>query len=281
MKTKKEDVLEVFETHVEEWKERYRKAQTFYSFNFLTRRRWVLELLGPGNGKVLDVGCGTGDYIADLLEMGYDAYGTDNAVGMIASCRQRWGNHRFFVGDIESLSISGDSFDAAIVVGVVQYLKEDGQALRELARILRPGGKIVITVPTLTSPFILLDYFLYGLCSLAARGWNRLGLYRLLRGHTRPAGRRFLNRYYIPGLLERRLKAAGFVCTDRAGCAFGSMFLLAQTPFFVGFSRWMEKFARSPLRVFGSTYIVCAEKQGQAVKVEEVTGQPAYTGETR
>jgi arsenite methyltransferase len=117
----------------------------------LRRRRLVREALSPARGeRLLDVGCGPGFYVAELLdEVGPEgsAVGVDSSPSMLAAAAQRTAgreNVSFHEGDATALPVEDASFDAALSVQVLEYVADVPAALRELARALRVGGRIVI-----------------------------------------------------------------------------------------------------------------------------------------
>lgn len=113
--------------------------------------------VGPG-GRVLDVACGTGKVTTDLyhaVEPGGVALGIDFSAGMIRNARE----HRpaeleglsFQQGDALDLPVDDDSFDAATIAYGMRNLADYRQGFAEMARAVRPGGKVVcleITRPT-------------------------------------------------------------------------------------------------------------------------------------
>jgi arsenite methyltransferase len=117
----------------------------------LRRRRLVREALAPAPGdRLLDVGCGPGFYIADLLgDVGPEgsAVGVDSSPQMLAAAAQRTSAHdnvAFHQGDATALPVEDASFDAALSVQVLEYVADTPAALRESARALRVGGRLVI-----------------------------------------------------------------------------------------------------------------------------------------
>jgi ubiquinone/menaquinone biosynthesis C-methylase UbiE len=117
----------------------------------LRRRRLVREALAPAPGeRLLDVGCGPGFYIAELLdEIGPEgsAVGVDSSPPMLAAAAQRTaGRHNvsFYEGEATALPVEDASFDAALSVQVLEYVADVTGALREIARALRVGGRVVI-----------------------------------------------------------------------------------------------------------------------------------------
>lgn len=105
----------------------------------------LLELAQlPGEGSVLDIGCGTGAITAQLAER--QANGSvvalDLADGMVAYGRERHGasNVHWLCGDAENLPLAGASVDAAFSSLALQWCENLGAAYAELERVLRPGG---------------------------------------------------------------------------------------------------------------------------------------------
>ena len=91
------------------------------------------------------------------MERGYAVWGLDFAEPMIRQARELCGSDHFGVGDIEHMPFPDNSFDVVISLAVVEYLESDEQALREIRRVLRPGGRAVIAISNGRSPLLRLD----------------------------------------------------------------------------------------------------------------------------
>jgi ubiquinone/menaquinone biosynthesis C-methylase UbiE len=118
----------------------------------ITRGR-LREVLSPEPGeRVLEVGPGTGYYTLDLAEW----VGPDGSVEIFdiqqemldhTTGRAREGglsNVRPTLGDAQSLPFEDDSFDAAILITTLGEIPDQDAALREINRVLRPGGRLVV-----------------------------------------------------------------------------------------------------------------------------------------
>jgi ubiquinone/menaquinone biosynthesis C-methylase UbiE len=113
-----------------------------------TRLEAVCAALGDGPGAVLDAGMGGGRLCVELAARSWTPSGIDAAEGMVDLARARLPQHthRMLVGRIEELPFADAEFDAVVATGSLEYGSVPC-ALAELARVLRPGGRAVLTYP--------------------------------------------------------------------------------------------------------------------------------------
>jgi SAM-dependent methyltransferase len=107
-----------------------------------------LALLGEVAGlTVLDAGCGAGAHSAELIRRGATVTGVDRSAGLVALARQRLGPavalHRLDV--TEPLPFGDGSFDAVLAALLLHYLPDWQPTLTEFHRLLRPGGRLVVS----------------------------------------------------------------------------------------------------------------------------------------
>jgi len=157
-----DQVDELFTKTVDNWARFYAdpKPLTLNSQNLISRRRFALEMLVSRvkpPAKILDIGCGTGHLAGELMKRGYEAWGVDYSEGMVQYAREHYDPNRFQVGDIEHIQFPDNTFDGVMCLGVVEYLGSDEPALREMRRVLKPGGYAVITTPNSMCPFYYTD----------------------------------------------------------------------------------------------------------------------------
>ena len=96
--------------------------------------------------RILDVGCGTGANLLMLSKYG-DAEGVDVSEDALAFCRER-GLGNVKLGAAEDLPYDDGTFDLVTALDVVEHLDDDLAGLREMRRVLRPGGRVLLFVPT-------------------------------------------------------------------------------------------------------------------------------------
>ena len=98
--------------------------------------------------KVLDVGCGTGTLTQELVRRlgAHDVAAVDPSESFVGAIRARYPNVRVERASAEELPFADDSFDAALAQLVVHFMSDPVGAVREMARVTRPGGTIAASV---------------------------------------------------------------------------------------------------------------------------------------
>jgi SAM-dependent methyltransferase len=96
--------------------------------------------------RILDVGCGTGANLILLSKYG-DADGVDISEDALAFCRER-GLDKVTLGAGEELPYEDNTFDLVTALDVVEHMDDDLAGLTEMRRVLRPGGRVLLFVPT-------------------------------------------------------------------------------------------------------------------------------------
>ncbi len=103
----------------------------------------------PQGGRVLDVGCGRGVMLRGILDLGYEAHGVElNAAA--AEGADRRAKIRI-APQLADARYPSSTFDAVILWHVLEHLPQPDQTLDEIARVLKPGGRLIIAVPNLGS----------------------------------------------------------------------------------------------------------------------------------
>ncbi len=113
-----------------------------------TTRETLKRLCSHPGDALLDVGCGTGTFLQALASAFPSAKltGVDPSPAMLDIARAKLGPAaELKPGRAESLPFLDETFDVVVSTSTFHYLRRPGKALREIARVLKPGGEIVIT----------------------------------------------------------------------------------------------------------------------------------------
>ena len=109
----------------------------------------MLRLAGDVAGRrILDAGCGSGPLAAALRDAGADVTGLDVSAAMVDLARQRLGEDAdLHVADLGApLPFADDEFDDVVASLVLHYLEDWSGPLAELHRVLKPGGRLLLSV---------------------------------------------------------------------------------------------------------------------------------------
>ncbi len=107
------------------------------------RRRTVRAVVTPGD-RVLDACCGTGDLAVLAVERGATVVGLDFSEPMLERARRKSSAVEWLRGDLLALPLEDESFDAAVIGFGVRNVDDLDAGLRELRRVLKPGGRLGI-----------------------------------------------------------------------------------------------------------------------------------------
>lgn len=115
-----------------------------------TKYKLVREFLGNALGVAADIGCGPGVFIRYMSLRAKHVIGLDvdrDSLGRVKSRHCNLRNVDFAATVVDSLPFPDDLLDTVLFLEVLEHLEDDGAALREIWRVLRPGGKLVVSVP--------------------------------------------------------------------------------------------------------------------------------------
>ncbi|MGH7377486.1 MAG: methyltransferase domain-containing protein [Candidatus Methylomirabilales bacterium] len=211
-------------------------------------------------GSWLDVGCGHGRLAALAAAAGYEVFGVDPNPLAAEAARQRLGPGRVFEGTVEAAHLPADRFTVVSLVGTIEHLKRPLQTLREILRVLEPGGLILVQTPNLAS----LQYRRQG------ENWEQFTppghlVYftpRTLRAIFRTAGFRRV-RFDMRFPLEAGWDHGAAVGAGRRGSALG--LLLARLVSLLG-SRCEVAAQRLKGRLLGKHDIVCHARKPRGAR---------------
>jgi SAM-dependent methyltransferase len=151
-----------------------------------TRVRWMRDV-GPPTGRLLEIGCASGWFLAEARAVGYDAVGIEPATEMARAARDRSGAV-VHAAMLEDAALDPAIFDVAVAWHVLEHLAEPRDTLVAVRAALRPGGALLLELPNIASLR----------ASRQGEDW-----YGMEPAHH--VGQ------YSPGALDALLRASGFV----------------------------------------------------------------------
>lgn len=112
----------------------------------------------PQGSRILDAGCGLGEWTVFLAQHGFDVVGLDLSAEVVDKLKDRFPANQFLRGDIRHTGLEAESFDACFSWGAFEHFENGlGDCLAEAHRVLRPGGWLFISVPFQNWRHILRD----------------------------------------------------------------------------------------------------------------------------
>ncbi|MGH2459506.1 MAG: class I SAM-dependent methyltransferase, partial [Chloroflexota bacterium] len=207
-------------------------------------------------------------------ELGDEFWGVDAAPAMIDQCRRRYQDTpraHFSVADAHRLEFDDASFDAVICMGVIDRMPSWESAIAEMARVLKPGGTLIVTFPNLTSPYAWWKNFVF----YPAMAVIRPLYFGLIR---RPPPSALYNRVDLRGRLSLLVSFARLQTAQAVTRAFGELGLPVTDVVYYNFNLFLspldEWFPQASMRLskriehlrssgprwLGAGYIVKARK---------------------
>ncbi len=185
---------------------------------------------------ILDVGCGPGQTLDGFSRRQLCVHGIDVSPEMIAAASRRHPEDQYHIGDATALPFADASMDVTLCLGVLEYVPEPQQVLMELRRVLRPGGRLIVSFPNRMSAFRRLSRV------ETAVERRLLQLVRRGDGATRVAERpKYRHRHWSLREALGLLNAAGFVVERRRFQTFGLWGWLGRGRAAVGLSAWLTR----------------------------------------
>jgi 2-polyprenyl-3-methyl-5-hydroxy-6-metoxy-1,4-benzoquinol methylase len=210
---------------------------------YRTLLRFIKDLVGPGK-RLLDGGCATGEFVRTALEEGFDADGLECSPGAVAYAKEHFGLE-LIQGKVEKAPVPDNTYDVITLLHIIEHFPDPIGALREVRRMLKPGGVLIAETPNSLRLYVLQKYL-----------WYLAPIYIRLYSKRFPQCRNLLpwfpfEHYYhwTPRTLLMALRTAGFEkCDCRIIYGYGYGLLKHEARASFSYSLYM-KIIKSTLRI--------------------------------
>jgi SAM-dependent methyltransferase len=233
------------------------RGEPSYVWRAGQERRLKMILMAAGKrikGRILENGCGVGMYVERLAPFGGTVVGLEYDYERAADAGSR--SKRVLNAAGESLPLPSNAFDLILSHEVLEHVQDDAQAVREMTRVLRPGGRIVLFVPNRGYPFethgiYWREKYYFGnkpFVNYLPRAWRDK-----LAPHVRVYSNRDLAKLFDGLPVKFIQRTVIFGAYDNIITRFGAFGKILR-----GILQFLEK---TPLRVLGLSHFWVVEKQ--------------------
>lgn len=211
-----------FDTNAAYWDEIYRDDD-LQSVIYQLRQAAVLEYVDAANlgadASVLEIGCGAGHLTVRLAQRKLKVNAVDSSAGMVelasrqAAAAGFAGEVSVAKADVHTLPFESDEFDLVVAVGVIPWLHSPDAAVSEMARVLRPGGQLVLTADNAARLISFSD----------PRGLLALTPLRRVYHRLRNRPGEAVSRLYFPSRVSAFVRQAGLAPLAHRTVGFGPL----------------------------------------------------------
>jgi 2-polyprenyl-6-hydroxyphenyl methylase / 3-demethylubiquinone-9 3-methyltransferase len=134
---------EIYETYGERWYTAWDDPVALLRAESRAKLPWVASRIPLPGAALLDIGCGAGFLSNPLSELGFRVTGLDLSADslLVAARHDRSGQVRYLQGDAHHLPFPDSSFQAVLAMDFLEHVESPGEVIREVARVLKPGGR--------------------------------------------------------------------------------------------------------------------------------------------
>lgn len=111
----------------------------------------ICRYAGRQNGRLLEVGCGDGDFLAVAEAAGWQVTGVEYSPAACEQARRRLKNGEVHCGELSQVGLPAEQFDLCVLSDVIEHVRNPLEFLRVIHRLLKPGGAVFIATPDIDS----------------------------------------------------------------------------------------------------------------------------------
>lgn len=212
-----------FDSAAAAWRDVYGEQSVYgaiYRDRMAAAIGWIEDLTWPVTARALDIGCGAGLITAALARKGFNVEAIDTSSAMVESTIARVAAEQLsstvsvHAGNIHALAYEDASFDVVVCLGVIPWINDSAAALKEVARVLKPGGSAIVSADNRARLSFLLEPWANPFLRPVRRGRD------YVRGGS-SSSTSIAVRFHWPHTIDRYVRAVGLESMDQKGVGFG------------------------------------------------------------
>lgn len=231
--SRKKAVQEYFSQETSRWDGVYNEGDSIFNYEMQKRKELVFEFIKKnvfnGEPRAIDVGCGAGHYVRELIDLGFNTIGSDISLNMVTTTRTNLGNNKekssnLICADCEFIPFPDNYFNLVLCIGVLSYVPDEIKILKELRRIIDDKGQVIISLPNLIKIRNIFDPYYY-----LVRIWKYI--FKLFSNHNKEKEITDINEYlhnenfaaqnrYLLKQIYKYAQKSDFTVTDIKGYVY-------------------------------------------------------------
>lgn len=244
------------------WQEKYSDFESikqgspssYWSYGLDRRLKMARGLVDFNDKRILDAGCGIGMFMEKFSEFSNDVYGFEPDPRKVEIAKKKFRN--VAVSGAEKLPYKDNFFDIIWFHEVLEHVDDDRKSVRELVRVLKPGGKLIIFTPNRLWPFETHGVYVngkYKFGNIPLVTWLPNFIYHKLTPHVRN---------YSDRKIKKLFEGLPVKFTHHKHVFPGFDGLQNRSKLLGGFMKGVTKVAEAtPLHFFGISHFLVVEKQ--------------------
>jgi len=111
----------------------------------------ISRYCGPATGRLLEIGCGDGDFLERAEAAGWNVTGIEYSQSACDRARTRLKSGQVLCGELRGAGLAAEQFDLCVISDVLEHVRSPIEFLREIHRVLKPGGSLFVVTPSIDS----------------------------------------------------------------------------------------------------------------------------------
>lgn len=209
----------------------------------------LLAHIGSGNGRILEIGCGKGEFLVESQQAGLDVFGLEYSADAAKAANARLGSERVQVGQVGVTPLAARAYDAIVFFDVIEHVRDPLDFMCRITEALKPGGVVMLTTPAVDTLS----------ARLMGRHWMEYKIEHLFYFNERSLRLMFSEAGLVPCDFRPNIKVLSFDYVYR----HFERFRVPMISPLLSFVRWCvpDRLANRPIRITSSGSVLAIAKK--------------------